>query len=147
MKFFTCILMVLICFCGFSQSQNSNYKTKKVAVKDSIQIDSVSINPHFFSIKRKDKTLIDSTYYSVDFAKAILTFKKTIETDSIIINYLKFPEFLTKTYKQLDNNIIVENSSNSQTLYKLTQSNTDRNFIPFEGLIRYLKPNFDYFQL
>lgn len=126
--------MVLICFCGFSQSQNSNYKTKKVAVKDSIQIDSVSINPHFFSIKRKDKTLIDSTYYSVDFAKAILTFKKTIETDSIIINYLKFPEFLTKTYKQLDNNIIVENSSNSQTLYKLTQSNTDRNFIPFDGL-------------
>ena len=134
MKFFTCILIGLICFCGFSQSQNENYKTKKVAVKNSIQIDSVSINSNSFSIRKKDNTLIDSTYYSVDFAKAILTFKKPVETDSIIINYLKFPEFLTKTYQQLDDNIIVKNNDANQTLYKLSQPNTDRTFIPFDGL-------------
>ncbi len=134
MKFFTCILMVFIGFCGFSQSQNANYKTKRVAVKDTIQIDSVSINSNSFSIRKKDNTIIDSTFYTVDFAKATLTFKKPIETDSIIINYLKFPEFLTKTYQQLDDNIIVEDNSNNQTLYKLSQSNTDRNFIPFDGL-------------
>lgn len=134
MKFFTCILIGLIGFCGFSQSQNSNYKTKKIAVKNSIQIDSVSINSNSFSIKRKDNTLIDSTYYSVDFAKAILIFKKPVETDSIIINYLKFPEFLTKTYQQLDDNIIVKNNDVNQTLYKLSQPNTDINFIPFDGL-------------
>ncbi|WP_298556576.1 hypothetical protein [uncultured Algibacter sp.] len=134
MKFFTCLLLILIGFCGFSQNQSSNYKTKKVAVKDTIQIDSVSINSNSFSITRLDNTFIDSTNYSVDFAKAILTFKKTIETDSVIIHYLKFPDFLTKTYKQLDKNIIVKENSNSQTLYKLTQSNTNRNFIPFDGL-------------
>ncbi len=126
--------MVLIGFCGFSQNQTSNYKTKKVAVNDTIQIDSVSINSNAFSIRKKDNTLVDSTFYKVDFAKAILTFKKPIETDSIIINYLKFPDFLTKTYQQLDENIIVENNSNNQTLYKLSQPNTDRNFIPFDGL-------------
>ncbi|MFD1161552.1 hypothetical protein [Hwangdonia seohaensis] len=134
MKFFTCIFIILIGVCGFSQDQNSNYKTKKVAVKDTIRIDSVSINPHSFSIKRKDSSVIDSIYYSVDFAKALLTFKKPIETDSIIINYLKFPDFLTKTYKQLDENIIVENNSNAQTLYKLSQPNASKNFIPFDGL-------------
>ena len=126
--------MVLIGFCGFSQNQNGNYKTKKVAVKETIQIDSVSINSNSFSIRRKDNTIVDSTYYSVDFTKAILILKRPIETDSIIINYLKFPEFLTKTYQQLDDNIIVENNDANQTLYKLTQPNTKKDFIPFDGL-------------
>ena len=134
MKFFIGLLIIFISFCGFSQSQNSIYKTKNVAVKNTIKIDSVSINSNSFSIRKKDKTIIDSTYYSVDFAKATLTFKKPIETDSIIINYLNFPEFLTKTYKQLDDNIIVENNDQNQTLYTLSQPNTNNDFIPFDGL-------------
>ncbi|MEL0455018.1 hypothetical protein WJN01_02170 [Flavobacteriaceae bacterium SZ-1-7] len=134
MKHCTYILALLFGLCGFSQNQNPNYRTKKAAVKDSIQIDSVSINPSSFSILKLDQTAIDTSYYSVDFPKAILTFKKPIETDSIIINYLKFPEFLTKTYKQLDESIIVESSSDDQPLYKFSQSNVSRNFIPFDGL-------------
>ena len=134
MKFFIGLLIIFISFCGFSQSQNSIYKTKNVAVKNTIKIDSVGINSNSFSIRKKDKTIIDSTYYSVDFAKATLTFKKPIETDSIIINYLNFPEFLTKTYKQLDDNIIVENNDQNQTLYTLSQPNTNNDFIPFDGL-------------
>ena len=134
MKFFIGLLIFFISFCGFSQSQNSIYKTKHVAVKNTIKIDSVGINSNSFSIRKKDKTIIDSTYYSVDFAKATLTFKKPIETDSIIINYLNFPEFLTKTYKQLDDNIIVENNDQNQTLYTLSQPNTNNDFIPFDGL-------------
>lgn len=133
MKIFTCILVFLICFCGFSQEQTSNYKTKKVAVKDFIKIDSVSINPNFFSIKTQNNRVIDSSFYSVNFPKALLTFKKPIEIDSIVIDYLKFPEFLTKTYKQLDENIIVENNNN-ETLYRFTQPNITNDFIPFDGL-------------
>jgi len=134
MKFFIGLLIIFVSVCGLSQSQNSIYKTKNVAVKNTIKIDSVSINSNSFSIRKKDKTIIDSTYYSVDFAKATLTFKKPIETDSIIINYLNFPEFLTKTYKQLDDNIIVENNDQNQTLYTLSQPNTNNDFIPFDGL-------------
>lgn len=134
MKYFSFIVILCIGFCGFAQSGYSNYRTKKVAVKERIQIDSVSINSSSFSIRKKDNTLLDSSYYAVDFPKAILSFKKPIDTDSIIIDYLKFPEFLTKTYKQLDENIIVENSKNTNKLYKLTQSNTNKNYIPFDGL-------------
>ncbi|XCF06778.1 hypothetical protein ABI125_02700 [Tamlana crocina] len=134
MKGIIYILAVLWCFCGFSQSQNSNYRTVKVPAKNTIKIDSVSINPHWFSVRKKDSTLIDSSYYAVDFSKAILRFKKTVETDSLIINYLKFPEFLTKTYQQLDENIIVENTNNSQTLYKFQESNVSKNYVPFDGL-------------
>ena len=134
MKFIISILIFLIGFCGFTQEPTSNYKRIKVAVKDTIRIDSISINSSSFSIKRKDHTVIDSTFYSVDFAKAILAFKKPIETDSIIINYLRFPDFLTKTYRQLDEAIIVENSDNLEKLYKLSQPNDSKNFVPFDGL-------------
>ncbi|MDD7884617.1 hypothetical protein [Flavivirga sp. 57AJ16] len=134
MRFILSILIFLIGFCGFTQEPASNYKTIRVAVKNTIRIDSVSINPSSFSIKRKDHTVIDSTYYSVDFSKAFLTFKKPIETDSIIIDYLRFPDFLTKTYKQLDETIIVENNDNLEKLYKLSQPSDPKNFVPFDGL-------------
>jgi len=134
MKYILTFIIFLIGLYGFSQNHKSNYRTKKVAIKNSIRIDSVSINSNGFSIKKKDSTIIDSTFYDVDFAKAILTFKKPIDTDSIIINYLKFPNFLTKTYKQLDESIIVENNDNLQKLYKLSQPNTSKDFVPFNGL-------------
>ncbi|WP_299553341.1 hypothetical protein [Seonamhaeicola sp.] len=134
MKYFLLFLLFTISIYGFAQEQNSNYKIVKVAVKDTIQIDSVSINSNAFSIRRKDQTLVDSSFYQIDFAKALLVFKKPVETDSILINYLKFPEFLTKTYKQLDESIIVSDNSNTQTLYKLSQPNTDNTFTPFDGL-------------
>ncbi|WP_142784269.1 hypothetical protein [Changchengzhania lutea] len=134
MKYLLCFLIFLIGFCASAQGNRSNYKVKRFAVKDTIQIDSVSINSNAFAIKRMDNTIIDSSFYFVDYAKAMLTFKKAIETDSVIINYLCFPDFLTKTYQQLDENIIVENTEQANTLYKLSQPNTSRNFIPFDGL-------------
>lgn len=134
MKFIPTVFVLLFGFCAYAQDQSTNYRTKKVVVTDSIVIDSVSINSSSFLIKRKDNTVIDYTFYSVDFAKAILTFKKPIETDTIIIDYLRYPDFLTKTYKQLDDSIIVENTSNLDKLYKLSQPSETRNFVPFDGL-------------
>jgi len=134
MKFTLTLLILLYSFCAIAQEQTSNYKTKKVVVKDSIIIDSVSINSSKFILRKKDNTLIDSTFYTVDFAKALLTFKKPLETDSVIIEYLRFPEFLTKTYKQLDDKIIVENTSNLDRLYKLSQPSDVKTFTPFDGL-------------
>ena len=134
MKLITFLFIFFIGFCALAQDKNSNYRTKKVAINEYILIDSVSINSNYFSIKTKDNTVIDTTFYTVDFGKAILRFIKPIETDSIIINYLKYPDFLTKTYKQLDDTIIVENNSNLQKLYQLSQPNDTKDFIPFDGL-------------
>ncbi|GAA4268541.1 hypothetical protein [Hyunsoonleella aestuarii] len=134
MKFKVTFFLFLLSFCSFAQSKTSNYKTKKVALRDSIKIDSVSINSSSFSLKTKDGIIIDTSYYHIDFAGAVLRVKKPIKTDTLIIDYLKFPDFLTKTYKQLDESIIVENTNNIQKLYKLSESNTSRTFIPFDGL-------------
>lgn len=134
MKFTLLLLILLFSFCAFAQDQASNYRIKTVVVKDSIVIDSVSINSGKFLLRKKNNTIIDSSFYTVDFTKALLTFKKPVETDSIIIEYLRFPKFLTKTYRQLDTEIIVENTRNLDKLYKLSQPSDIRSFTPFDGL-------------
>ncbi|MBC3845531.1 hypothetical protein H8K90_03980 [Winogradskyella echinorum] len=132
----TLLFLLFICsFLGFSQKQHSNIRHKKVVVKDSITIDSVSINPFRFVVKTKDNKVIDSTLYTVDFAKALLRFKQPIEIDTIKIEYLRYPNFLTKVYKQLDDKVIVNRSSTElQQLYKLENSNKQNTFTPFDGL-------------
>lgn len=128
-------LLIFSSFLGFTQENSSNYKRKRVAVKDSIRIDSVSINPSKFVIKTKSNTILNSTLYTIDFAKALLTFKQSIDLDTIQIEYLRYPNFFTKVYKQLDDKVIVDRSNPGlQQLYKLENTNKREAFIPFDGL-------------
>ncbi len=134
MKQALCILISLIGFGSSAQDVTSLYKTKRVAINDSIQIDRVSINSSHFIIKDTSGKTIDSTFYSVDFSKAKLFIKQSLKTDSLVIEYLKFPEFLTKTYQQLDENIIVNDTKNLDRLFKIQQSTNTTKFTPFDGL-------------
>ena len=134
MRFKVGFIILFISCCAIAQGQDSNFKTIKVAVKDTIVIDSVSINPSRFLVKSKTNTVIDSSKYKVDFAKSILIFKEEIESDSLIIDYLRYPDYITKTYRQLDESIIVKNTNSIQRLYKLNQSTLKNDFTPFDGL-------------
>lgn len=134
MKFSVTFFVFFIGIYAFSQERNGNYKQKTVAVNNSILIDSVSIQPLNFKVTLKDASVIDSSYYKVDFAKAILTLKQPIKTDSVVINYLKYPEFLTRTYQQFDDAVIIENNDKANKLYKIKQSNNKKEFTPFDGL-------------
>ena len=71
--FFLCLL---ISFWVVAQEKTSNYKKKRLAVKDSIIIDSVSINPSRFIVKTKVGEIIDASRYTIDFETSILKFKK-----------------------------------------------------------------------
>ena len=134
MKIAISLMIFLIGFCAVAQETASNYRTKKLAVKDSIQIDTVSINSSRFVLKTKNNVIIDSSFYAVNFSKALLIFKKPIASDSIIIDYLRYPDFITRKYFQLDDKIIVENTDNMQRLYRLSESTLTNNFTPFDGL-------------
>lgn len=129
----TCFLFFFGIF-ATAQEHSVDLKRKTVALSNSIIIDSVSINSDGFKIELKDNTVLDSTYYTVDFGKSIITFLKPIETDSIIINYRNYPEFLTRTYKQFDEGVIVENTDNINKIMKLSQSNINKTYTPFDGL-------------
>ncbi|WP_299128331.1 hypothetical protein [uncultured Winogradskyella sp.] len=128
-------LLLLSPFLGNSQEKLGSYSKKRVAVADSIIIDSVSINPSKFIVKTKFGRLLDSSKYSIDFRKAILKFRGPINLDTIQIEYFRYPDFLTKVYKQLDDTVIVDrSSSNSEALYRLRQTPKNNTFTPFDGL-------------
>ncbi len=120
----------------FAQVEPTNLRIKKVAVRDTIQIDSVSINSAFFQLKTLAGQNIDTSFYSVDYATSQLFLKeKLLKThDSLQVNYLPFPEFLTRKYRQFNKEIIVEDTRNLNKLYQLSRQKEVRDFTPFEGL-------------
>ena len=125
---------VLLSYLGLAQEPLSNKRIKTIAIKDSISIDTVSINPSRFLVKTKSGVTIDSTFYTIDFKTATLRLKTSIPSDSLVIEYLRYPNFLTKDYKQLDPSIIVENTAGLQRLYKLNQNTTRQPLKLLEGL-------------
>jgi hypothetical protein len=128
------LFWVFICFFGaFAQENKSAYETKKITLsKDTIAIEKVSINPNFFQVFDAKNIAIDSSFYKINFQKAQLVFNPNYTTkDSITINYLKFPDFLTKEYSIYDASRVVPNQEGN--LYSL-QKESKVIFKPFDGL-------------
>ena len=134
MRILITFLFLILSFTALGQEKSSNYKFKKFAVKDSILIDSVSINPSLFKVKSKSGKLIDSSLYSIDFSKSILKFKTSVDVDTVLVEYLRYPNFITKTYRQLDDNNIIQNTEARQRLFQIQRRKPKSNFTPFDGL-------------
>ncbi|GAB5398639.1 MAG: hypothetical protein Aureis2KO_02240 [Aureisphaera sp.] len=121
---------------GHAQDTLSNYRSKKLAIKDTIYLNKAGINPAEFSVQNKMGEAIDSISYQVNYEKGWVVFPKEaiIQNDSITINYLEYPSFLTRDYFILDPKIISENSDALNKLYTLGQSNRTITNSPFAGL-------------
>ena len=135
MKYCFTFLLLISLTHSWSQEVSSLYRTKKLAVSDTLQIDSVSINPSNFSISNLKNETISPSLYTIDFENALLTFPNTVDTDSIVVTYLSYPSFITKTYQELDERIIVNSTGNLQKLYQLSQPSSKRVVLPFDGLV------------
>ncbi|HBR53185.1 MAG TPA: hypothetical protein DEA82_02965, partial [Flavobacteriaceae bacterium] len=104
-----CFLLFCTVTVGVAQETNTNYRTKKVAVRDTIRVDTVSINPRRFELLDASGKKIDSTSYTIDFKTGTLLLLENFDpTDSITINYLKYPQFLTRDYFTFDPKLIIE---------------------------------------
>jgi len=127
------LLLVLLGFSGLSaQEIKSLYQTKKVAfTTDTIYLEKVSISPSFFKLLKADGTLVDSTFYKVNFKAGNLIFKNGFtSSDSITVRYFNYPNHLTKTYSIYDQDKVVSNEVGN--LYKVNHS--VKKFVPFDGL-------------
>ncbi|MGM0634688.1 MAG: hypothetical protein ACQESK_01385 [Bacteroidota bacterium] len=135
-KWLLCLFFALASVAVFAQSQNPI--TKKIATKDTVSIDSVSISKQDFKLYNLQNQLVDSTLYEVDFSKAEIYFQReTIQRyDSLEVQFSKYPDFLTKTYQNLDEKIIVDNDVNDaeQSRYKMNDAKANQEFVPFDGL-------------
>ncbi|TDE06482.1 hypothetical protein [Flavobacterium hiemivividum] len=131
------VLLMIICFSGlYAQENNSLYKTKKIPVsRDTIRLQNESLNASFFKLLDANSRAIDSTFYTIDFLKGTLLLKNNLllASDSITVQYLKFPDFLTKEYRIYDPSKVVSNDINSDKLYQVNTKSTEKN-IPFDRL-------------
>ena len=121
--------------CAYAQDLNSLFQSKTIALSPVVVLDSVGLNPTSFRVFDLNKKLINDSLYEIDFTTATLKFKPPLEVlDSVRIEYLKYPNFLTKTYKQLDATAIIQSNGMMNTLYQLSDSNDDNVPVPFDGL-------------
>ena len=136
MKLYLFLFMVFVVGVIFAQDSPSNYRSKKIAVSDTIVLDSVPINPKGFQILDKKGIPLDTLNYIVNYQKGFIVFSEKIinKTDSVTVNYLRYPKFLTRDYFLLDPKIIVENTGDIDKLYTLQESTNKNEFTPFEGL-------------
>ena len=100
------LLYTIIFFLCFSNSWSQVGKPliqkKRFSTKNQIILDSVGINPSFFKILDSENNIIHDSLYEIDYDSAILILKNNIQKlDTITVQYLKFPDFMTRTYKQL----------------------------------------------
>lgn len=129
-------LLLLLIFSGITkvsaQEIKTLYNNKRVAVSnDTIEIEKVSISPSFFKLQTSEGTIIDTSFYKVDFKKGKLLFKNGFTSkDSVTVRYFNYPEHLTKTYSIYDQGRVVENGSGN--LYNIDRS--IKKFVPFDGL-------------
>ncbi|OXG04939.1 hypothetical protein BC749_10166 [Flavobacterium araucananum] len=130
-------LTVMIWYSGLqAQETESPYKTKKVIVsRDTIHLEEFSINSSFFEILNTKKEPLDATFYKIDFQKGTLIFneKLGVTPDTLIVNYLKYPDFLTKEYSLYKSDQVVTNDVGSEKLYKIDNTTTKK-VTPFDGL-------------
>jgi hypothetical protein len=129
------LVLFFVASVAFAQDNQSPYRTKKIAVtRDTIRIDSVSINKVFFKLLDVNGNAVDTTFYKVDFQKSILTFSpEYVSSDSLTLRYLKYPDYLTKKYSIYDDSRVISNEAGQGNLYSVSRDPLKK-FVPFDGL-------------
>ncbi|MEH6658707.1 hypothetical protein [Leeuwenhoekiella marinoflava] len=132
------VIIVLLVFSVTSIAQElrfEEYKTKTLAVQDTLLLDSVSINPVDFEVYTTTGVLIDSSAYIIDYGRSLFSLKRNQNRpDSLIFKYRIYPEFLTKTYFEYDPARVVNSEGNLSRVYALTEEVEKPAFKPFDGL-------------
>ena len=127
-------MALLIGFSIQSQTISSDFRTKTFELKkDSLQLDSVAINPQKFLVLDSLKKPISNLEYRVDFSKALLVINSK-KYPVITVSYFRIPDFVTKIYTPFDESRILPNTSNDGVLYSLTTNKKNSEVVLFEGL-------------
>jgi hypothetical protein len=126
---FLCCVTVL-----YGQETPTPYKNiKAVASRDTIRIDSTGINPAYFRLQDALGNTVDSTNYRVNYTTGTVTFTNGFTTqDTLIVNYLPYPEYLTKKYSIYNPDRVVANNA-GESRFQVTRD-VLATYKPFDGL-------------
>lgn len=79
--------VLFVTFLGYSQESGSKYRSKKVAVRDSIMLDTVGLNPSKLLVKDLQGNTIDPLLYRVDYPNAVVFPSKDLLKKKGLITY------------------------------------------------------------
>ena len=117
-----------------SQTISTDFRKRNIDVKkDTIQIDSVAINPQKFKILDSLKNDIPALEYQIDFSNAVLIINSK-KYSKITVEYFRIPDFITKIYSPFDEKLILQSNSNQGQLYSLTTNKKAADLKLFDGL-------------
>lgn len=118
----------------YAQEINSLYNAKTIVTDSTshvIKLEESALNSSYFEITKKDGNILDPKLYHIDFQQATITFTQPT-SDSLVVNYLKFPETLTKTHQIYSSNLVVPNDEGKH-IFQVSQKQ-ENTWIPFDGL-------------
>ncbi len=129
------LLFLLISTFSFAQTKDILLIKKQIRIlNDTVSLEQVSISPLNFKLLDEKNNKIDSTKYKILFSKGKLIIKDTtLLQKQLKIQYTKYPQFLTKTYKTLDTSLIV-NQSGKVKLFQIQKQNRTQTTQIFKGL-------------
>ncbi|WGK66081.1 hypothetical protein [Croceiramulus getboli] len=133
------IVFLFLGMAGVLHAQDAAYqekRSKKVAVQDRIQIDSLSILPASIAFLSTQGQSIDTSRFTIDLARGSIRPKEALSTypDSLIITYRVYPEFLTRSYSLYDPRRVVRSSGNQERVYQFSTPTSTTTVKPFDGL-------------
>ncbi|MEO8117567.1 MAG: hypothetical protein ABI653_07935 [Bacteroidota bacterium] len=99
-----------------AMAQVSNLRRKKIPAHGSFKIDSLSIVPKTFSVHG-----IDTSFYTIDETRAVITWKKQTVQDSVDVMYRVFPYNLYSSSQRYSFDSI---SNNFVAVRKIGQTNS-----------------------
>ena len=131
-----CTLILFLSFhLTWSQEGETLYKHKKISTNKQTRLDTVSLNPYFFKVLDSKNQILQDSLYFVDYENAIIRFNsQKIDSDSVSVSYLRYPDFITRNYKQLDSSVIVNSTGKLDRLYRLSESNINSRESLLDGL-------------
>ncbi len=131
------LIPFLLLFFGLltqAQTISTDFRKKTIEIKkDTIQLDSVALNPNKFKVFDASNNLISTADYKVDFSKALLIIDAN-KFKKITVSYFRLPDFITKTYSPIDKKRIIKKTTNQGKLYSLTTNKKPSDIKLFEGL-------------
>ena len=125
------LLFIFIAVATYAQTPNF-YTLKKIAVKDSVVLDSLSIVPNSFQVF--DGTFpIANSNYKINYAGAILVWKIKPKADSVLVKYRTLPVSLAQNrFNKSPSLIEAEAINNKPYIYNVSkEENTVFNFEGF----------------
>lgn len=103
--------------------------------RDTLQVDSLSIQPAAFALFLPDGSRVDTLRYRIDFTRALLIIKDVnlLKADSLKVTYLAYPDYLTRLYRVFSDTLIFQGNNNLERVYSL-ENKSKKTQLPFDGL-------------